>query len=155
MNYSDTTYRSNASKFVKNQLRALPFRKNREIRRYNFFTHHEPVRIETKYTKNGIVTTTWESRLAAYNRERYAAQMTENEARFWNPDDTAVWNEYFAIRTLYPTLHELNSEISFEKFKEWRGSISPEELCAAAVIPREKGLIDPEDSKQFLTQTEL
>jgi hypothetical protein len=63
MNYADTTYRSNASKFVKNQLRALPFRKKRETRYYNAISHPGPVVIGHEFTKNGVITTHWQSRL--------------------------------------------------------------------------------------------
>jgi len=85
MNYADTTYRSNASKFVKNQLRALPFRKMRKIRYYTFVFHPEPVVIDKIYTKNGVITTYWNSRLAEYYREQRGYEMARNEMRYWYP----------------------------------------------------------------------
>jgi hypothetical protein len=189
MNYADTTYPSNASKFVKNQLRALPFRKKREARYYNAISHPGPVVIGQEFTKNGVITTHWQSRLnnignppnytnsyslhigtpvqgtnvSPENVSDQARYIVENKVwsstkgtqtvkdgvatTFWekskpgnviSENDSFLWTEFCAMRTLFPTLYAQNPYITFEEFKKWKEYSSPDELRAAAVIPKKE-----------------
>jgi hypothetical protein len=54
-------------------------------------------------------------------------------------NDSILWNEFCAMRTLFPTLYAQNPDMTFEEFKKWKESASIEQLHVAG----------------FLTQTDL